>query len=316
MTAGPLPLLIGPTASGKSAAAFELARRRHGELLSVDSMKLYKRLEIGVAKPGAAERAAVRHHLVDWKEPWESCSVAEWLAAAERVIHEAAARGVFLAAEGGTALYIKALREGLFPGPGRSETLRAALEAEAREKGLPVLYERLQARDPAAAKKILPGDERRIVRALEVLELTGKPISAQQVQWGRLREDLPVRVIGLAIDRAELYRRIDARVDAMLALGWLDECRALLELDAAQPLSREARQAIGYRTLFAVLRGEMPLAAAAERIKFDTHHFARRQLSWFRRFTRVEWLETRAGEDAAGLADRIEALLRQPPNLA
>ncbi|MCW8131046.1 MAG: tRNA (adenosine(37)-N6)-dimethylallyltransferase MiaA [Planctomycetota bacterium] len=308
MTA-PLPLLIGPTACGKSAAAFELARRRSGEILSVDSMKVYKRLEIGVAKPSAPERAAVRHHLIDWKEPWESCSVAEWLAEAERVSREAAARGTFLIAEGGTALYIKALREGLFPGPGRSDELRAQLEEEADAQGLPAMYERLKTVDPAAAARILPGDRRRIVRALEVHALTGTPISAQQVQWGRLREDFPVRVVGFALDRKVLYRRIDERVDAMLAAGWLDECRALLELDRSHPLSKEARQAIGYRTLFAHLNGEGSLEDARTRIKFDTHHFARRQLSWYRRFEGVTWIEAAPDDRAETLADRVEQAL-------
>ncbi|MBI3831392.1 MAG: tRNA (adenosine(37)-N6)-dimethylallyltransferase MiaA [Planctomycetes bacterium] len=305
----PLPLLIGPTAGGKSAVAFELARRRDGEILSVDSMKLYKRLEIGVAKPVAQERASVRYHLIDWKEPWESCSVAEWLAEAERVARAAAARNVFLLAEGGTALYIKALREGLFPGPGRSPELRAGLEREAETGGVGILYERLQAADPAAAKKILPSDLRRIVRALEVHALTGKPISAQQVQWGKLREDFPVRAVGLALDRKVLYRRIDERVDRMLAAGWLDECRALRELEKDHPLSKEARMAIGYRQLFAHLHGALTLDEARQRIKFETHHFARRQLSWFRRFTEVTWIEIGADESATSIADRVEAAL-------
>lgn len=304
-----LPLLIGPTAGGKSAAAFELARRRGGEILSVDSMKLYKRLEIGVAKPSPNERSSVRYHLIDWKEPWESCSVAEWLAEAERIAREASARKAFLLAEGGTALYIKALREGLFPGPGRSPELRAELEREAEADGVLALYERLKVADPVAASKILSGDLRRIVRALEVHTLTGKPISAQQVQWGKLREGFPVRVIGLVLDRKVLYRRIDERVDRMFEAGWLDECRALRELEKEHPLSKEARQAIGYRQLFAHLDGALTLDEARQRIKFETHHFARRQLSWFRRFSEVAWIQIGEDEDAVSIADRVEAAL-------
>ena len=175
MAAPTVDLLLGPTASGKSAVALELARRRGAEILSVDSMKVYRRLDIGVAKPTAAERAAVRHHLVDWKEPWESCSVAEWLAEAERVIRDAQTRGVALIAEGGTALYVKALREGLFAGPGRDPELRKRLEEEAARHGVERLYARLGEVDATAAAKILPGDLRRIVRALEVAETMGKP---------------------------------------------------------------------------------------------------------------------------------------------
>ncbi|MBE7462857.1 MAG: tRNA (adenosine(37)-N6)-dimethylallyltransferase MiaA [Planctomycetes bacterium] len=300
-----LDLLIGPTACGKSGVALELARRQGGEILSVDSMKLYKRLEIGVAKPSAAERAAVRHRLIDLKEPWESCSVAEWLAAAEEAWADARARGVYTLAEGGTALYIKALREGLFEGPGRDEGLRKGLEEEARAEGLAALYARLKSIDPAAAQKILPGDERRIIRALEVHALTGQPISVQQAQWGKLREDARVRVVGLQMDRTELYRRIDARIDGMLARGWLDECRALLSLE--RPLSKEAAQALGYRTLFAHLRGELSLDEARQRICFDTHHFARRQLMWYRKFPAVAWIEVAPDEPAQALADRVAA---------
>ena len=307
----PLDLLIGPTACGKSAVALELARRRRGEILSVDSMKIYKRLEIGVAKPASEVREALRHHGIDLQEPWESFSVAEWLQAAERAIAGCAERGTYLLAEGGTALYIKALREGLFPGPGRDLALRAELEREATEHGIARLYARMQEVDPAAAKKILPNDLRRIVRALEVHALTGKPISAQQSQWGHLREDLCVRVVGLSLHRMHLYPRIDARVVRMLEAGWLDECRALMDLDCERPLAREALQALGYLTLFSHLRGHLTLDEARARIQFDTHHFARRQLSWFRRFADVTWIEIGAEEGVQAIADRVETAFKR-----
>jgi tRNA dimethylallyltransferase len=295
-------LLLGPTASGKSNVALELARRRGAELLSVDSMKIYRRLDIGTAKPTAAERAAVPHHLIDWKEPWESCSVAEWLSEAERIIRDAAARGVPLVAEGGTALYLMALREGLYPCPGRDAAVRQKLEEQAEREGLSVLYTRLQAVDPDAARRILPSDLRRTVRALEVFELSGRPISAQQVQWGQFRSDIHFHVAGLELDRKVLYARIGRMLDA----GWLDECRALLELE--RPLSREARAALGYKVLFAHLRGEIDLPAAVERICFDTHHFARHQLTWYRKFTDVQWVPVQPDDSAAAIADRVEAV--------
>jgi len=298
-------LLLGPTASGKSSVALELARRLGAEILSVDSMKIYRRLDIGTAKPTAAERALVPHHLIDWKDPWESCSVAEWLAEAERLIRDANERNVPLLAEGGTALYVKALREGLFPGPGRDAQIRQRLETQAQEEGVAVLYARLQEVDPEAARKILPSDLRRIVRALEVYESSGRPISAQQVQWGHLRKDLTFRTVCLEMDRKALYARIDARVHRMLEAGWLDECRALLKLEV--PLSREARAALGYKVLFAHLRGEIDYAAATERICFDTHHFARRQLMWYRKFTEVHWIPVHPDDPVETIADRVEA---------
>jgi len=304
-------LLLGPTASGKSAVALQLARRRGAEILSVDSMKIYRQLDIGTAKPSPSERAAVRHHLIDWKEPWERCSVADWLAEAERVIWEAHRRGVPVVAEGGTALYLKALREGLFSGPGRDADIRRRLEERARSEGLAVLYRRLQDVDPEAARKILPSDLRRIVRALEVYELSGQPISKQQVQWGRQRDDIRFATVGLELDRKALYARIDARVRKMLDAGWLDECRGLMALE--RPLSREARAALGYKVLFAHLRGEIDRAAAVERICFDTHHFARRQLMWYRKFTEVTWVALPPDGSCEGVADRVDAAWSNGP---
>jgi tRNA dimethylallyltransferase len=248
----------------------------------------------------------VPHHLIDWKDPWESCSVADWLAEAERIIRDAHERDVPLIAEGGTALYLKALREGLFPGPGRNADIRHRLEAEAQREGVAALYSRLQNVDSEAARKILPGDLRRVVRALEVYELSGRPISEQQVQWGRPRKDIRFVAAGLELDRKELYARIDARVQKMLDAGWLNECRGLLELE--RPLSREARAALGYKVLFAHLRGEIEETAAVERICFDTHHFARRQLMWYRKFSDVTWISVAPGISNEELASRVDSV--------
>jgi tRNA dimethylallyltransferase len=296
-------LLIGPTASGKSAVAHHIAKASRGEILSVDSMKIYRGLDIGVAKPSAEETAEIRYHLIDWREPWESCSVAEWLREAERIIAESERAAVPLIAEGGTALYIRALKEGLFPGPGRDSKLRKRLEDEAEQEGIEKLYARLQTVDPRAAERILANDLRRIVRALEVHALTGRPISEHQSQWGRERADLDVRVVGLSMDRKRLYQRIDERVDRMLEAGWLDECRRLL--DSRRPLSREAQQALGYRTLFKHLRGEATLREARDRVCFDTHHFARRQLAWYRRFENVSWIEIDEDAPASDIAEQV-----------
>jgi tRNA dimethylallyltransferase len=299
-----LRVICGPTASGKSVVGLYLAEREHAEILSIDSMKIYRRLSIGTAKPDVATRDRVVHHLVDVEEPSESFSVAEFARRAMDIIGSAAERGVPLIGEGGTPLYLKALTEGLFEGPGRDVEVRSKLELEAESGGIGPLYIRLQERDPKAAAKILPSDLRRIVRALEVLALTGKPISEFQSQWGTERADLKVKLACLNLPRADLYARIDRRVDAMLAAGWLEECRELQKLDP--PLSREASQALGYRTLFDHLEGRMSLKDARDRICFDTHHFARRQIGWFKRMPSVRFIDIAEDEDVATIARRVE----------
>jgi|ERR1043165_2565825 tRNA dimethylallyltransferase len=297
-------ILTGPTASGKSTVAMHIAVARKAEILSIDSMKLYRGLDIGTGKPTQEERARVTHHLIDVKEPFENASVAEFVAAAESLIEQKAATGQALIGEGGTALYLKALNEGLFDGPGRDAQVRESLEAEVRELGTQVLHARLAQVDAKAAAKILPTDARRIVRALEVYMLTGKPIGQWQQQWGRPREDIDVRIAVLNLPRKLLYARIDARVRAMIAAGWLDECKKLLDL--SKPMSREASQALGYKTLFAHLRGVLPLDAAIERICFDTHHFARRQLHWFKRLPKAVVVELQGDESVESIAERVE----------
>jgi len=303
-------VLCGPTASGKSSAGVLLARELGAEILSIDSMKLYRGLDIGTAKPPPEILSSIPHHLINVREACESFSVAEFLSAAEKIIADCDQRGVPLIGEGGTALYLKALGEGLLEVPGSDEELRAKLESEAEKVGVAKLHERLAGVDPQAASKIMPTDLRRIVRALEVFELTGKPLSAQQVQWGTPRADLDVRMACLRLPRDILYARIDRRIDAMLAEGWLDECRRLLELP--KPLSREALQALGYRTLFAHLRGEMSLKDARDRVCFDTHHFARRQLNWFRRIPKLTFIDIREDQPSEEIAQRVRAVWDAP----
>lgn len=305
-----IKILAGPTACGKSAVALQLAERLGAGILSIDSMKLYRGLDIGTGKPTPDELARVSHFLIDTKHPHEAASVAEFLAEAERLIRAAGNPGSgvpFLIGEGGTALYLKALSEGLFESPPRDDAIRSRLEAEAEEKGSDVLHERLAGVDPQAAKKILPTDPRRIVRALEIFELTGKPIGEGQRPWGMPRTDIDVRIACLDLPRPELYARIDRRIRAMLNAGWLDECRKLLALDP--PMSREARQALGYKTLFAHLRGEIALEPAYERICFDTHHFARRQIHWFKKLPKTTFVPIADNESIDSIAQRVASVL-------
>jgi tRNA dimethylallyltransferase len=276
-------VLTGPTASGKSALALELAGALNAEIVAMDSMTLYRGMDIGTAKPTAAERSRVPHHLLDVLDPWESASVAWWLQQAAVCCRDVAARGRQVLFVGGTPLYLKALLYGLFDGPPADSAVRDRLEAEAAREGTPALHARLLRDDPTSAARLHPNDLRRVVRALEVLELTGQPLGAWQTQWrerpARVAEIAP-RCFCLEIDRENLYKRIDARVEHMVAAGLLDEARALRTLE--RPLSREAAQAVGYREAFDYLDGRTSIGEMLARIQTRSRQLAKRQLTWFR----------------------------------
>ncbi len=275
-------VILGPTASGKSDLALRTALRTGAEILSLDSMQVYRGMDIGTAKPTASEREAVRHHLIDVVEASEPFAVARFVELADAVISDAAERGVPLIATGGTPLYYKSLFEGLFEGPAADPALRERLRAMGNE----ALYERLQAIDPAATSRIHINDTKRIIRALEVHELTGRPISDWQKEWGGEKRH-EATWVGLSWEREALNRRINARVRAMLAAGWVEETRHLLERHGK--LSSTAAEATGYAELIAYLQGQTSLADAAEQIKIATRQLARRQMKWFRRFEGVTW---------------------------
>jgi tRNA dimethylallyltransferase len=277
-------VLIGPTASGKSALAMALAERLGGEILSVDSMQVYRGMDIGTAKPSRDEQARVRHHLIDVADPDETFAVARFVEMADRVIADAKQRGVPLIATGGTPLYYKALFEGLFEGPGADTKMREALGAQANEN----LHARLSQIDPIAAARIHLKDRRRLIRAIEVFELTGKPISSMQNEWqGQMQRHSAVW-FGLDWDREPLNRRINARVKQMIADGWVEETRGLL--DRFSELSKTAGEATGYQELIEHLRGGVSLDDAVELIKIATRQLARKQMKWFRRFPEVTWI--------------------------
>jgi tRNA dimethylallyltransferase len=278
-------VILGPTASGKSALAMALARQVGAEILSVDSMQVYRGMDIGTAKPTIEERDAVRHHLIDVAEPTETFAVARFVEMADQTICDAAKRNVPLIATGGTPLYYKSLFEGLFDGPGANLELRARLN----EQPLVALHARLVTIDPAAAARIHVNDRKRLVRAVEVFELTGRPISSFQNEWssGAMRHQ--AIWFGLDWDREALNRRINARVKAMIEAGWLEETRALL--GRYGELSRTAAEATGYHELIEHLLGRLSLDDAIEQIKIATRQLARRQMKWFRRFTQVRWLK-------------------------
>jgi len=300
-------ILTGPTACGKTALALDLAERLGAEIVALDSMTVYRGMDIGTAKPTPAERARVPHHLIDVLGPWESLTVAWWLDRAAEACRAIAARGKRPLFVGGTPFYLKALLYGLFPGPPADRELRRDLEAEAVLAGSETLHARLAVVDPKTAARLHPNDVRRVVRALEVHALTGRPISDWQRTW-----DTPsfaadeaatppvanIPAVVLELPRAELYGRINRRVDEMLALGWVDEVRQLRVL--SRPLSREARQALGYRELLAYLDGNgSGYTETIEIIRTHTRHFAKRQLTWFRHFRSLVAISTSTPDLAA-----------------
>jgi tRNA dimethylallyltransferase len=280
----PLLVILGPTASGKTDLALWIARHIGAEILSVDSMQVYRGMDVGTAKPSERERADVPHHLIDVVEPNEAFTVARFVEQADGVIAEARRRNVPLIATGGTPLYYKALFEGLFEGPGADESVRTRLGALPNEE----LARRLKEVDPEAAARIHVNDHKRLVRALEVHELTGKPISSLQTHWASPQPRHQAVWVGLEWDREELNRRINSRVRAMLKAGWVEETRRLLHTYGS--LSHTAAEATGYRELIEHLQGKLSLEEATEQIKIGTRQLARRQMKWFRRFAEVRWM--------------------------
>jgi tRNA dimethylallyltransferase len=276
-------VLTGPTASGKTALGIELALRMNAEIVSMDSMAIYRHMDIGTAKPTAAECSEVPHHLVDVLEPWESGSVAWWLDEAKRCVADIEARGKQALFVGGTPLYLKALISGLFDGPPADDELRRRLIAEAETHGSTALHQRLTIVDPLCAARIHPNDVRRMVRALEVFELTGKRMSDWQTQWADSEPgaiaSFPA-VLCVDLPREQLYSRINQRVEAMFAAGLVDEVRQLRASD--KPLSHEAAQALGYKEIFAFLDGKATLAETIVQVQTRSRNFAKRQIAWFR----------------------------------
>jgi tRNA dimethylallyltransferase len=276
----PVVAILGPTASGKSALALELAGQLGGEVLCCDSMQVYRGMDIGTAKATPGERAAIPHHLLDLVSPAEQFHAAAWAEAAIALIRDAERRERLPIIVGGTGLYFRALVRGLFEAPRPDPAIRARHQAEAASLGIPALHERLRLVDPEAAAKILSGDLVRISRALEVYEQTGSTISEQRRH--KTIPPAPLRVFSmlLEMDMATLRSRIAARVDAMMAAGFLDEVRGLR---AAGFASARSMQALGYKQLGLHLDGVLPLDAAVADIKSATSAYARRQRTWFRR---------------------------------
>ena len=299
-------LILGVTASGKGRLAFHLAKQIRAEIISIDSMKVYHRMDIGTAKPPKEARAAIKHHLIDIVEPGDSFNVGLFLEHSSSAIKQIKRRNSPIVAVGGTALYIKALLYGLFEGPGTDQKTRRELQERAKCEGLEQLYRELEKVDPLAAENIHPNDAKRIIRALEVYKITGKPISSLQQQWKHeMQHDWTI--IGLQRGKTDASRRINSRTKKMIAAGLVDEVKSLLSED--KPLSKQAQCAIGYAEIIDYLNGKISLEDATQLIKKNTRRLAKNQRTWFKTFKNVHWLDIEPEEQPEKTLTRTMTLL-------
>ena len=312
MDTRPLLILSGTTASGKNACGVLLAEALGAEVISLDSMKVYRGMDVGTDKPSQESRSRVPHHLVDILDPLEDMNLSSYVEKAHQAATSIRERDKLPLVVGGTALYLRGFLKGVLSGPVADLGFRSALRAEAELVGSPVLHERLARVDPEAATRIHPNDYKRIERALEVFSQTGQPISALQGQW-QAGSSLPHRLFILVWPREVMDRRIDERVDAMFAGAFQEEVR---ELRARGGLGRSASQALGYRQVLALLDSEISLSEAIESTKRGTRRFARRQLTWFRKMEGAAWIHAEEGDEPPGLADKILAAYQEALGLS
>lgn len=298
--------LTGATASGKTKVSLELARILDAEIISLDSMAIYRGMDIGTAKPDSTQQSAVPHHLIDIVDPPESFSVSEYRDSALskiREIHESGKQVLFV---GGTALYLKALLRGLFEGPPADWDFRKEIEQEIENSGAEFLHQRLAMIDPVSAHKLHENDHRRIIRALEVYKQTGKPISHWQMQFDEGRKADQCRVFTIRHDRPVLHQRIEARVEAMFSEGLVDEVRGLLE--RWSDIGKTASQAVGYREVIDFLSDKMSMEETVERVRVRTRKFARHQETWFRGMSECRILDLESEFDPSELAQKIASV--------
>ena len=302
-----LVVICGPTGVGKTGFAIRIARRFSGEIVGADSMQIYRQMDIGTAKPTVSEQAAIRHHMVDIVDPDEDFDAAEYARRAAACIKELASRSALPLVVGGTGLYIKALLYGLSEDAPSDLRVRKALQTELEQAGPAAMHRRLSRTDPLAARRLHPNDSYRILRALEVLELTGQSICTHQQRHGFAHTPYDTLKIGLTLPREKLYADIDRRVDLMLAKGLEDEVRRLLNCGYAA--TSKSMQALGYRHMHAYIDGCMDLDEAVRTLKRDHRRYAKRQMTWLRADSRLNWLTPTQLDDAlelvaAHLADR------------
>ncbi|MEK6644563.1 MAG: tRNA (adenosine(37)-N6)-dimethylallyltransferase MiaA [Planctomycetota bacterium] len=303
----PIVLLLGCTASGKSSTSISLAQRMKAEILSIDSMQVYRGMDIGTAKASLELRQEVPHHLIDVAEPSELFSVARFVELADEAIASVASKGGRILATAGTPLYLMGLMYGMFEGPSADEAFRTELRRRVDVEGLPALHAELLRVDPDAAARIHPNDLKRIERGLEVYHLTGVPLSAQQGQWAAGILRYPAVVVGIRRDREELSRRINKRVHEMMDAGLLHEVKRLLAEPAG--MGTQARQALGYAQIIDYLEKRVSLEEAVEKIKVLTRQFAKHQRTWFHKFPMTRWVDVAGDETGEAIAERVLAVI-------
>ena len=301
-----LVIVLGPTAVGKSDVVLELASPLNAEVVNADSQQVYRQLDIGTAKPSVQLRDKIPHHVIDVVDPDEEFNVGRYRELAIAGIHDIRKRGKLAIVCGGTGLYIKALTQGLFVGPATDPGIRAGLTQEAERNGLRSLYERLERVDPAATSWIHPHDRQRIIRALEVYQLTDRPMSHWQEKHGFNEKVFETLKIGILRERRELYPLIDQRCEAMIEKGLVEEVRALC--DKGYSLDLKPLQSVGYKHVGWFLKGQMNLAEAVLLMKRDTRRLAKRQLTWFRRDREIRWFHPAL--ERAKITDLVQQFLQ------
>jgi tRNA dimethylallyltransferase len=300
-------LILGVTAGGKGKLAFELAKKLDAEIISIDSMKVYRRMDIGTAKPSKDVQNQIKYHLIDVVEPSESFSVDTFLSLTAKAVKDIESKGKPVVAVGGTAMYIKALLYGIFDGPSTDESIRHQLKEQISQVGLAELHKNLTQVDPAAAERIHPNDEKRIIRALEVYKLTGKPISAFQQQFASQPKD-DWLVLGIQRDKTDASHRINERVKKMIDAGLVDEVKTLLA--ELKPLSAQARCAIGYAEIIDYFQGKETLDNTIENIKINSRRFAKAQRTWFKTFRFVNWLDVQQDDSVQQVLEQALKCLK------
>jgi tRNA dimethylallyltransferase len=297
-------LIVGPTGAGKSALAMEVAERLNCEIVNADSRQFYRGMDLGTAKPSAEDRARVPHHLIDVRDPDESLDVAEFAKLARTAIEEIAARGRNPLVVGGSGLYLRVIRGGIFRGPAASVEIRDRLAKVAAEQGVAHLHQRLREIDPESANRIGVNDLYRIARAIEVFDLTGETITAHQQRHRFADIGYDTFTVGVEVERKKLYEAIDTRFDAMVAAGLVEEVRALVE--AGYSPDKPPLSTIGYKQMAAHLRGELTITDAVALAKQESRRLAKRQLTWFRREPEIVWLDPERGaQDALTLFEKF-----------
>jgi tRNA dimethylallyltransferase len=301
-------ILTGPTASDKTEIGFNIAKEINSEIISADSMLFYRGMDIGTAKPPLTMRELVPHHFIDIIDPWESYSVGKYVEDVEDLINSNSEQKRKFLIVGGSPLYIKGLVNGIFKGPEADWNLRGELEEIAEKEGSSHVHDILQKIDPVKAKELHQNDLRRIIRAIEVYKITGEPVSVLQERYKLERNNYKFKIICITRERSEVYRRINERVETMFDKGLVDEVKSLLV--GPKGLSKQAKQALGYKEVIEYLDGGLSLSDAKELVKLSTRRFAKRQMTWFRSFQDIEWLEAKEQDEPKVITDKVFSILK------